>query len=389
VLFVPLCSEGVDRLKQAWTLLRFSLLSLATVLCLAEPVRLIEPVAFGETQTRGDFAKAKAEGTELIAALMKQQAIPGFSIAVAVNDKTEWSEGFGFADLENKVAVSPKTRFRIGSLSKLFTAAALARAYEKGAIDLDAPVQRYVPTFPKKEQDITSRQLAGHLSGIRQYSRDEYINRQSYADVLESLKVFQNSPLLFSPGTKYSYSSYGYDLLGAAIEGATKQDFLSYVQQQVFRPLKMESSVADSSQKEIPNRTRFYSRDSAGQIVAAPVTDLSDRLPAGGFLSTAEDLARFGSALLREGYLKNETRTLMFTSQRTSDGKETGVGLGWRIGKDEKGRRILHHGGDSVGARAFILMYPDLRVVVVMLSNLTFARFAEQDAGKVAEPFIN
>ncbi|HEY2975796.1 MAG TPA: serine hydrolase [Pyrinomonadaceae bacterium] len=328
------------------------------------------------------------QGRKLAAELIKRESLPGLSIAVAVDGKTVWSEGFGFADLDKKVLASPKTRFRIGSLSKLLTAAALARAYEKGLIDLDAPVQRYVPTFPKKEQEITIRQLAGHLSGIRQYSRDEYINRRSYSTVLKSLNVFQDSPLLFPPGTKYGYSSYGYDLLGAAIEGATKQNFLSYVQQQVFRPLKMKSTIADSAQKEVPNRTRFYSRDSTGQIVAAPETDLSDRLPAGGFLSTVEDLARFGSALLKDGFLKSETRNLMFTSQRTADGKETGVGLAWRISKDEKGRRILHHGGDSVGARAFMLIYPEQKIVVVMLSNLTFARFAEQDASKFAERFM-
>jgi CubicO group peptidase (beta-lactamase class C family) len=320
---------------------------------------------------------------------MKQQGIPGLAVAVVVNDKIVWSEGFGFADLENKIAVSPNTRFRIGSLSKLLTAAALGRAYDQGKIQLDVPVQRYVPSFPRKEQEITIRQLAGHLSGIRQYSRDEFINRQHYDKVTDSLRIFEDSPLLFPPGTKYAYSSYGYDLLGAAIEGAVKQDFMSYLERQLFRPLKMKSTMADQGQKPVPNRTQFYSRDSTGKVVDAPFTDLSDRLPAGGLLSTADDLARFGAALMKDGLLKKETRALMFTSQRASDGKETGVGLGWRIGKDEKGRCILLHGGDSIGARAFLLVYPEQRVVVAMLSNLTFARFAEPDAIKLAALFMD
>lgn len=339
-------------------------------------------------ETDRHTTQAIQQGRKLAAELIERESLPGFSIAVAVDGKVVWSEAFGFADLENKVAVTQHTLFRVGSISKVLTVAGLARLYENGKIDLDAPVQKYVPMFPKKDYEITIRQLAGHLSGIRQYSRNEYINRTSYSGVLESLKVFQDSPLLFPPGTKYSYSSYGYDLLGAAIEGAAKQNYLKFMQQQVFNPLKMNFTVADSAQKEIPNRTHFYSLNSDRQVLVAPQTDLSDRLPAGGFLSTADDLARFGAALIRSGYLKAETRTLMFTSQRTTDGKETAVGLAWRIGTDGKGRRILHHGGDSVGARAFILIYPDNKIVVTMLSNLTFARFAEQDASKFAELFI-
>ena len=339
-------------------------------------------------QTDPQLREAIEQGRKLAAELIKRESLPGFSVAVAVDGKTVWSEGFGLADLEDKAAVSPRTRFRVGSISKVLTAAGLARLYEQGLVDLDAPVQKYVPTFPRKEFEITARQLAGHLAGIKQYGRDEFINRQNYQSVVESLKVFQDSPLLFPPGTKYSYSSYGYDLIGAVIEGAAKQEYLSYMQQQVFQPLGMESTIADSVQQIVPNRTRFYSRGSSGGWVNAAYTDNSDRWPAGGFLSTAEDLARFGSALLRDGYLKSETRALLFTSQRTSDGKETGVGLAWRIGKDTQGRTILHHGGESIGGRAFILMYPEKRVVVAMLANLSFARFAEQDASRFAELFM-
>jgi len=332
--------------------------------------------------------EAKQQARKIVAELVAQQNIPGLSVAVAVDDEIVWSEGFGFADLENRVEVRPSTRFRVGSVSKLLTAAAVARLYEQGSLDLDAPVQRYVPTFPKKEQEITTRQLAGHLAGIRHYSRDEFIITQRYNSVNESLKIFQDSPLLHLPGTKYSYSTYGYTLISAVVEGASSQDFLSYIQEQVFRPLRMESTVADDNKRIIPNRTRFYSRDAGGQWVNSPYTDNSNRWAAGGFLSTADDLAHFASAHLKGDFLKAETRALMFTSQRTNDGKETGVGLGWRIGKDSEGRRILHHGGESIGGRAFVLVYPDQKVVVVMLANLTFARFAEKEASSLATPFI-
>lgn len=331
---------------------------------------------------------AKQQARKFAAELMAQQNIPGLSVAVAIDDQIVWSEGFGFADLENRVEARPTTRFRTGSVSKLLTAAAVARLYEQGRIDLDAPVQRYVPAFPKKEQEISVRQLAGHLAGIRHYSRDEFINTQRYNGVSESLKVFQDSPLLHPPGTKYLYSSYGYTLISAAVEGASNQAFLNYMQDQVFRPLKMESTIADDNQQIIASRTRFYSRNDNGQWVNATYTDNSNRWAAGGFISTAEDLARFASAHLKDGFLKPETRTLMFTSQKINDGKETGVGIGWRMGKDTEGRRILHHGGESMGGRAFLLMYPEQKIVVVMLANLTFARFGEKEASSLAALFM-
>jgi serine beta-lactamase-like protein LACTB, mitochondrial len=348
----------------------------------------VKPALADSAGQKSQNEEAIRQGRSLVTDLMKRQSIPGLSIAVAVDGKIVWSEGFGLADLENNVAVSTRTSFRIGSVSKLLTAAALARLYEEKLIDLDAPVQTYVPTFPKKEQEITIRQLAGHLSGIRHYSRDEFINRTGSASVTESLKVFQDSPLLFPPGSKYAYSSFGYVLLSAVIEGASKENFLTYMAGHVFRPLNMEATRPDDVQALAPQRSRFYSLDGQRQWLNAPYTDNSSRWAAAGFLSTAEDLTKFGSALLTDGFLKPETRTVMFTSQRTADGKETGVGLAWRIATDEKGRRILHHGGDSLGGRAFILMYPEQRVVVAMLCNLTFAQFAEKEAMKIGELFL-
>ena len=338
--------------------------------------------------TADRYTEARQQARQLVAEFVAQDRIPGLSVAVAVQGQVVWSQGFGFADLENRLEVHPLTRFRIGSVSKLLTAAAVARLTDQGRLDLDAPVQRYVPAFPKKGYEITTRQLAGHLAGIRHYAQDEYINLQRYDSVSESLKVFQDSPLLHPPGTKYSYSTYGYTLIGATIEGASGQDFLSFLQAQVFLPLKMESTVADDNRRLVPNRTRFYSLESNGQWVNAPYTDNSNRWAGGGFLSTAEDLAHFASAQLTDGFLRTETRALMFTAQRTSDGKETGVGLGWRIGTDGEGRRILHHGGESIGGRAFVLAYPDRGIVVVMLANLTMARFSEKEAASVAALFV-
>lgn len=338
---------------------------------------------FAYSQTSKDYANAIEKSRKIIAATMAKQNVPGLSIAVAVDGKIIWSEGFGFADLENNLRVTPATRFRIASISKPFTTAAMARLYEQGKLDLDAPVQRYVPNFPSKGVEITSRQLAGHLSGIRHYKRDPdkakdefYTGKDYYKSVTEGLKVFQNDPLNFPPGTKFGYSSFGYTLLSAVIEGAAGQDFLTVMQKEVFDPLKMPNSSADDNRKIIPNRTRFYSLDADKKIINAPYIDRSYSWAGGGFLSNSEDLVRFGSAHLQSGFLKEETLKVMFTSQKTSDGKETGTGLGWRVNKDKEGRTYYFHPGENVGGKSYLLMYPEKKVVVAMLHNLTEGNLA-------------
>lgn len=324
---------------------------------------------------------------------MRELKIPGLSIAVAIDGKIVWSEGFGFADLEDHVRVSTATRFRIASISKPITAVAMARAYEQGKLELDVPIQKYVPNFPRKERDITARQLVGHLSGIRHYRRspdmdkDDFYNRKkNYKSISEALTIFQDDPLDFMPVTKFGYSSYGYTLLSAAIEKTSGQDFFTYVQKEIFDPLHMPSTSADENGKIIPNRTRFYSLDENKNVINAPYIDGSDTWAGGGFLSTPEDLTRFGSAHLKAGFLKESTLREMFTSQKTSDGKETGTGLGWRIGKDKEGRTYYFHPGENIGGRSYLVVYPDTGVVVAALHNLTGASLGA--ASEISKLFV-
>jgi len=144
--------------------------------------------------------------------------MPGLQVAVAVAGKLVWSEGFGYADRERKIPVTNATQFRIGSVSKPLTAAGLALLYERRKVDLDAPVQRYVPSFPAKRYPITTRELAGHLAGIRHYQDDEFLLNRHFNTVRDGLTIFERDSLLFPPGTKYSYSSYGWNLIAAVIE---------------------------------------------------------------------------------------------------------------------------------------------------------------------------
>jgi CubicO group peptidase (beta-lactamase class C family) len=293
---------------------------------------------------------------------------------VAVDGQIVWSEAFGYADLEAKRQATPATQFRIGSVSKPLTAFAVAQLYESRKLDLDAPVQRYVPSFPDKGRTITTRQLAGHLAGIRHYRGNEFLLNQRYATVTAGLAIFQNDSLLSPPGARYSYSSYGFNLISAVVEGAAGEEFLSYMSRHVFQPLGMTSTAADKNDSLIPNRTRFYERTEAGRFVPSPIVDNSYKWAGGGFLSTAEDLVRFGSAHLKPGHLKAGTLELLFTPQRTTSGETMTYGIGWRIDVDSLGHRLVQHGGGSVGGTAAFAVDRDSRVVTALVTNVGEAR---------------
>jgi CubicO group peptidase (beta-lactamase class C family) len=344
-------------------------------------------------ETTTTDARAAAKARALVTELMRAQEIPGLAVAVARHGRMLWSEGFGMADAEHGVAVTPLTRFRASSVSKVLTAAAVALLVEEGRLDLDAPIQRYVPGFPVKPWPITTRQLAAHSAGIRHYVDADFEGalkgNPHFTSVRDGLALFQNDPLLFEPGTGYSYSSYGWTLISAAIEGASGQEFLSYMRNRVFDPLGLHSIIPDHVDAVIPHRTRFYQREAPGRTLThAPYADLSYVWAAGGFLATAEDLVRFGAAHLSPGFFRQETLRWLFAPHSAiPPGKQTGVGIGWRIGTDAAGRRVWHHAGTNPGSRAILMVYPDSGIVVAMLSN-TLAGFGEQEAQQIGSVFL-
>lgn len=344
------------------------------------------PYAYAPAPTR--HAAAIDSGRAIAMRLLQERGIPGLSVAVAVDGEVVWSEGFGYADVENRLPVTSLTRFRIASISKPVTAAALGLLIQEGKLDLDAPVQRYVPTFPQKPWPITTRLLAGHLAGIRHYDGDEFRSAIAYPNVTAALAVFANDSLLHQPGTRYAYSSYGWNLVSAVIEGAAQDDFLGYMRERVFTPLDMHATVAEHPDSIIPYRARFYQRGRDRKLLNAPYVDNSVKWAGGGFLSTAEDLVRFGSAHLQPGFLSEETLRLLHTSQKTTAGRETGYGIGWSVGRDSTGRRTIGHSGGAVGGNTYLLLLPDQRVVVALLANISNAGTNARVAGRIADGFI-
>ena len=341
------------------------------------------------------YAQATENGRTLLQALILSSKGPGLSVAVAVDGDVVWAEGFGYADLENRAPVTPLTKFRIGSVSKAFTSTGLALLYEQGKIDLDVAPQQYVPYFPQKRWPITLRQLGGHIGGIRTYNyanydlyKNEFLSTYHYTSTKEAISVFRDSPLEYQPGTKYLYSTYGFLLLSAVIESVSGQDYLGYMNQHVIEPLKLRDTVPDYNDDVVAFRSRFYMRREDGKLVNAPYVDCSNKWAAGGWVSTPSDLVRFGSALVK-GFLKDDTKKIWWRSQTTSDGKETGYGIGFFVGKDFNGRTMVSHGGGSVGGTTAWVMFPDDGVVVAMNVNMSLSPMNELTAETVAEGFLD
>jgi serine beta-lactamase-like protein LACTB len=348
---------------------RAVLLGASLALLLAGRAAAQAPAAAPD-RDRAAVARARA----LVESWVAASGGPASQISVSREGRTLWSEAFGYANLELQVRATPKTRFRIGSVSKPLTAAALGLLIEEGRLDLDAPVQRYVPDFPEKQWPITPRQLAGHLAGIRHYKEGEFLSQRHYESVRAALTIFENDPLLFEPGTKYSYSSYAWNLLSAVVEGASGQPFLDFMQKRVFDPAGMADTSADDPGPIVPNRADFYTRDDKGGPVRnALYVDNSIKWAGGGFLSTTDDLIRFGNAMMEGKLLKPETVKLLWTSQRTKDGKEIDYGIGWSVDRDDRGRRRVYHTGGSQGGTAILMLYPDEKVAIAMSGNTDHA----------------
>jgi serine beta-lactamase-like protein LACTB len=320
---------------------------------------------------------------QVVTTAMSGSVIPGVTVAVASHAGLDWSNGYGLADLENLVPATADTEIRLGSISKPITATAVMQLVEQDKIQLDAPVDRYVPSFPSKQWPVTIRELLGHLGGIRHYvGEPELDSTRHYANVIEPLAIFKDDPLLSEPGTTYSYSSYGFNLLGAAVEKAAGVNFVDYLRQHVFKPAGMDHAGPDDVYAIIPHRARGYRLSAANRLENCALADTSNKIPGGGMISTAEDLVKFALALNEAKLVKPETRDLMFTEQQPRGGKTGHYGMGWTISQFE-GRKLVAHGGGQQGISTYLMLFPAEKLAVAVMLNREHAP-ASEIAHKVA-----
>ncbi len=329
----------------------------------------------------------RLEIEKAVSTFMSANSVPGMGAALVLDGEPVWSAGFGMADLEDSAPATSSTLFRLGSLSKPITATALLQLWEHGKLDLDAPVQKYCPAFPQKEWPITSRELLGHLGGIRHYNRDgkgdiPEDSARHFASMEESLQIFAADPLVAKPGTKFNYSTYGYTLLGCVLEGAASQKYMDFVRENIFKPASMVQTQADDFFNIIPHRTRWYHKDKSEIVRNAGVLDSSYKIPGGGLISSADDMARFEAAMLADKFVKRPARDLMWTPQKTPDGKSTGYALGWGI-SDKFGIHIVAHTGGQQGTSTAFVLVPERRAGVIVLANMDSV-----DSGNLADQIL-
>ncbi|MBX2845000.1 MAG: beta-lactamase family protein [Saprospiraceae bacterium] len=308
-------------------------------------------------------AQALAEG------FYEEENIQGMSVAVSIDNELVYSEGFGFTDLDNTIAVeADKTMFRIASLSKPLTSLGLAKLVETGKMDFAESFYTYVPDFPKKNYDFTIQQLASHTAGIRHYKGREGLNNKPYS-IVEGLDLFKDSKLLFEPGSSYKYSTYGWNMISVAMQNAAEMDFEAYMKEEVLDPLGMNNTLPDKGAYDDLPISGFYVQNGKGVSSPGPEISIYFKLAGGGYLSTSEDLVKMGNAMIYEAFLSPETIRKMTTSTTLSSGKTSNYGIGWGLSTDKDGWLSYSHSGGTVGGVSKLIVYPEQRAVVAMVAN--------------------
>ncbi len=316
------------------------------------------------------------------------EAFPGMAVMVMSEGQVIMSEAYGYADVENAKEIDPYvTLFRIGSISKPVTAAGLALLYEQGKIDLDLPIQTYVAEFPEQTEGVTIRRLAGHLAGIRHYKGFEFLSQKHYPTVRSGLGIFIQDSLIHEPGSQYAYSSYGWNLISAAMETAAEEEFLSYMQTQVFDRIGLNEMRAELHEDRSPDNVQYYIKQN-GENAIAPSVDNSYKWAGGGFIASAHDVLLFAQAHLEGKMMSEATFEEWTNSQQDTSGHQTGYGIGWRTAEDKKGRHWIGHSGGSVGGTSMMLVYPAEELIVVTLVNQSQAKTSDL-AFRIANQFLS
>jgi serine beta-lactamase-like protein LACTB, mitochondrial len=347
-----------------------------------QPIPPLPPGVVAETASGVSPALAGVL-RETLLAQREQAGLASLSAAATFDGDRSWAGATGWADIERRVPATPASRYRTGSVAKPLTATALMRLAEDGALELDAPLAHQLPDLPPALQPLTARQLASHRAGIRHYSRipawwmgwHEAFSTRHYPTVADSLAIFGGDRLRFEPGTGFTYSTFGFQLLARQMEVAGGEPFAALMQRRLFEPLGMSATAVDVV-APMGDRVGFYqARD--GRYTPAYPLDPSNRVAGGGFVSTPGDLVRLGRALLDDGLLSAPARQAMFTPQPLADGRMNpeNYALGWRVDTslrllgEDRPTRILHHGGTQQGTAAFLMLVPEHGIAVAVMSN--------------------
>lgn len=372
---------------------------LKTLLAISLSILLFSPALSKKTASTFAPVISKTATIEL-----EKSGTPSLQIAVAKKGRITFSGAYGFADIEQNVPANENTLYRTASVSKWMTATATLMLVESGKLKIDAPIQNYCQSFPRKPYPISSRQLLTHTSGIRHYKsyseeleqaqnqserdkiqlqqlRETLGNYTRYTDVLSPLQNFKDDPLLFQPSQDWSYSSHAYRVLACVIEQASKQQYRALMTNSVFRPSDMMSTTEDDAWQVIPHRSRGYRLQKNEPARRADMRDVSENLPAGGHLSTASDLVRFSQALANGKLISPTTFNMMTTPLFKDDPKASGSNT-WRDAIPSKfkyaygtmlfrfnGETWVGHTGRQAGASAIVIHSIERDISIAVMTN--------------------
>ncbi|MGH8104973.1 MAG: serine hydrolase domain-containing protein [Arenimonas sp.] len=355
-------------------------------------IGLCSAVIFADVATasvRDKDQNASRVSNKMLAALVEVNGVPGMGASVWRDGKIVWSGSAGYRNVENKLPVNNKTIFRLASVSKLLTATAAARLEQEHKLDIDTPVSEILPYLNTEWAPVTTRQLAAHTSGIPHYQAvDQGRGGIHYASTHDAVGIFKDRQLLFKPGEKYSYSSWGYTLLSAVVEQRAEMPFLDYLATHVTPGLDIGPDATGSNN---PNASIAYEFVD-GKVQIAAAHDFSYTWAGGGLGATPDSLATFGGRLLQGKIISPKTFDWMLQPAKLNDGNDVAdedyrIGFGWRSGTDVDGRAIAHHAGVTTGARSALVLWPKQSTAVALLSNALWVSSIEQTAMMLAAPF--
>lgn len=328
-----------------------------------------ESILTADVQQVTSFEDAQKHAEKVLLFLLENKTIPGVSVSFTHKGHTLWEQGYGWADVKQRIPIIPsKTIFRIASVSKSFSGVGLAKMHEQGYLNWHNSLYDYVPSFPRKAFDFSIKQLAGHLAGIRAYKGREVFSDRPLT-IEQGIEMFANDPLLFPPGTKYHYNSFDWNLISLAMQNASKIPFETYMHENIFVPLGMKTTFPDMGGM-VPDQAIPYTKGKQDFYPSSAVNNFY-KLAGGGFLSTSQDVARLGNAILSGQFFPTELQGEMLQSMCLDTGEETGYGVGWQSSKDWNNRWYYGHIGNGIGGYAWFYVYPETQSVMVMCFNVT------------------
>jgi CubicO group peptidase (beta-lactamase class C family) len=313
---------------------------------------------------------------------------PGAALIVTRAGQTVYRRGYGMANLEHAIPVVPETVFRVGSLTKQFTAVAILLLAQEGKLALDADISAILPGYPPHDPPITVEHLLTHSSGIPSYTgMAAWLPRRPLDLSLDELiAMFKDEPLEFAPGTRYAYNNSGYILLGAIIEQLSGMPYAQFLEQRIFQPLGMTRTSYDDTGRIIPGRAAGYEHDGSAWRNCAYLS-MTQPYAAGGLVSSVDDLARWDAALTAGTVLPAALLQRAWTSYVLASGEPAHYGYGWGVG-DYAGHVAIEHGGGINGFLSHAVRFPAERLFVAVLTNTTAnaplpAQLAVQAAGLI------